>query len=544
MRWGETAVDARRWLEARPKVELALFAAVLLFGIVARVGTLLYRPSLWGDEAALALNVEPRSFFELGKPFVYRQVAPWGVLAGMKLSTLFVGATDFGFRLFPFLGGIVATAAVYPVARRIAGPIAALSAMFFIGCSSTLTYYGAEVKPYAIDAAVAGVLMFLTVRVLDRPHERARWWVMGVAGVVAGWISLPSLFVLGACGATLLMDAWSSARDLRRVGLIAALGLVWVVAFAVHYQMVIVQSAVASSKGASAYWDPGFAPFPPKELSDLRWYVGRYFYSYSNPGGLAHKYLAGAIGGAGIITALVRKQHKLLMLVAGPALLALMASMLRKYPAIERLLMFAVPSMGILMGVGIAVIAERRSWLVGAVAVACIATVTVPVLPETFEFTYAPAAEPDFEDLARELSARKEPGDLVYLSGAGLGTVYDHYGPKYELPMDYLGRYEPRRLDDNGRFVNLPRLVDDVFGRDRVWFVLSTYQGTKDPKVVGRSEESLFAFMTRYLDRHGARRLETVDGYGMVLILYDLSEVVRPEGDDKYENDARVAQSS
>lgn len=539
----ERAVDVRRWIEARPRVELVLFLAILAFGLTARIGQLAYRPCFWGDEAALAMNIEPRGFLELGRPFVYRQVAPWGVLAGIKLMTVLFGATDVGFRLFPFLGSVIALLVVYPIARRVAGPVAALVALFLMASSSIVTYYAAELKPYTIDAAVAGVLIWLTLRLLDAPEQRRRWLALLAAGVAAGCLSLPSLFVSGACGAALMFDAWSSGRDFRRMGVVAAIGVVWIVAFAVHYQAVIVQSTVTTSKGASVYWDGGFAPFPPLELSDLRWYVGRYLYTYQNPGGFAHKYLAGALGFAGFVTLVVRRQWRMVLLLVGPAVLVLIASILHKYPVLERLLMFGVPMMTVLMGVGAAAMVQSRSWVAGVAALACVFTVTVPKLDETFDFFVYPTPQVDFADLARELSTRREPGDLVFLAGSGLGTTYDYYGPRYGLAKDYLGKYDPRRLDDEGRFVHLPRLAEQLFGRPRVWFVLSTYHGDKDPKKVGRSEEPLSTFLPRYLDRYGGRAVSRIDAAGMILVLYDLSRAVAPEGAEKYENGVRVAQT-
>ncbi len=535
--------DVRRWLEARPRVEIALFVAILVFGLVARLGQLWYRPAFWGDEAALAMNIEPRGFLELGRPFVYRQVAPWGVLAGIKLTTVLFGASDLGFRMFPFAGSVVALLVVYPIARRFAGPVAALVAMFLMACSANLTYYAAELKPYAIDAAVAGILVWLTLRVLEARHDRVRWFVLIAFGAFAGCLSLPSLFVSGACGAALLHDAWTNGRDLRRIGVIAAVGVLWVGAFAVHYQAVIVQSSVATSKGASVYWDPGFAPFPPKDLSDLRWYVGRYLYTFQDPGGFAHKYLAGAIGFAGFVVAVARRRVQMLILLVGPALLCLLASMLHKYPALERLLMFGVPAMVVLMGVGLAAMIERRAWIGGVAALACLLTVSMPRLEESFDFIVYPISGVDFEDLAAELGAQREPGEPVFLAGSGLATIYDHYGPKYGLAKDYVGRYDPRRFDDEGRFIHLPKIAETLFGRPRVWFILSTYEGSKDPNKVGRTEEALSKFIPRYLERHGGREISRVEAYDMILVLYDLSGAVPPEGAEKYENGVRVAQS-
>lgn len=517
---------------------------VVVAAFAARIGQLWFRTSLWGDEAALALNVEPRAFLDLGQPFVYRQVAPWGVLAGIKVMTLLFGTSDMAFRALPFVGSLAAVLLVYPLARRLAGPTAGLVAMVLMGASLWMAYYAAETKPYAVDAAVTSLLMVLTARVLEAPDRRSRWVVLVGVGALATWTSLPSLFVLGACGAALVYDAWRSGRGGRRIFVIVGIGLFWIVAFAVHYQMFVVQSAVSTSKGAAIYWNPGFAPFPPKDLSDLRWYVGKYFYAFSVPGGLAYRYLAGVVAAGGFVWAMSKRRYLLCLMLGGPAVLVVVASMMEKYPVIERLLMFLVPVMMIFVAVGVARLLDDRRWSLRLLGIASLAGVVAPVLGSTFDFLALDGRPADFASLLEVIEERREPGEPIYLAGAGLATVFDHYGPKYGLGREYVGTSDLREFDPEGRYVRLPEMAGMVFGEPRVWFILSTYYDAKDPKIVKRSVEPLSRFVPRYLDRCGGRRLSTVEAKDIELVLYDLSEATLPPGPDKYRNGEQVARNN
>lgn len=510
-----------------------LLAAVILVGITLRILALASRSALWGDEAALAMNVEPRTFFELGRPFVYRQVAPWGVMAGIKIATLIFGTSDAAFRMFPFIGSVSAMVIVYPVARRIGGRSAGLLSVALVAVSNWGVFYATETKPYAIDAGVAALLFWLCARVFDARDRREPLISLTLVGIVAAWTSLAGLFVLGACGAALLWDALTE-RDVRRIGIVSAISAVWVFAFWVHYNGFIVKSGVPGSANAIAYWNPGFAPFPPKELSDLRWYFGKYFYAFEVPGGLGVRYVTGLVAALGIWVT-YRRSKQMGILVAGPIALALLASMIDRYPIIGRLLMFATPTIAIVVGVGLGRLIEDRRPALRVAAVALGLLIIAPATSKALD-RVGPLNRANFGDLMTALGQRRQPNEKVLIAGQGMATMYDHYGPKNGLGKEFLSTDDVRTFGEAGRFVFLPEAAGLVFGDDRVWLILSTFVDSRDPKRLKRDTEPLSTFIPRYFERHGGIRLETHVADDTTLLLYDLSAAVVPAGEARFEN--------
>lgn len=523
--------DTQGWsLQRRPRLELALFVVIFLLGVVPKVATLLSRGAFWGDEAALAMNIGPRGFFELGRPFVYLQVAPWGSMAGMKLMTLIFGESELGYRAFPCLGATLALALAYGLGRRIHSPIAGLVAMFLTGTGYWLTHYSSELKPYAVDAAVAAALSLACVVALQQPERPRSWAVLAGLGVVGAWTSLPSLFVLGGCGLALGLDALQNRRGKRHIAKVAAVGVLWLVAFFVHYQTFIVRSRLATSKKVVKYWSDGFAPFPPTSLAELKWYPGKFFFFFESPGGMSLRYLAGAIFLFGLYALIKRGKLNFAIILFAPAVFAILASAVGKYPSVGRLMLFAVPAMMVMVAVGVCefMLQPRLPLRLAGLALALV--LVVPGFPQTYNPLLHPHERRDMRDIMAEIAQHRQPGDALFMAGGGLATIWDFYGPGLNLPKFYTGVDNLQYFDEDGNFPALKELADKTFGHQRLWLVSATLEFPVDEKKAGRSGEPQHTFITRYLERHGAKGTLRLSVDDLNLYLYDTTQAVLPEG--------------
>src|SRR5437868_12434581 len=95
-----------------------LFGAALLLGLCLRGWHYLANPSVWHDEAALALNVLGKSFHDLLGPLYFAEAAPPLFLWAEKSISHFLGDGPFSLRLLPFLASLAALLGFASVARR------------------------------------------------------------------------------------------------------------------------------------------------------------------------------------------------------------------------------------------------------------------------------------------------------------------------------------------------------------------------------------------------------------------------------------------
>ena len=523
-------------LEDRPGLRRVLVALVFVLGATPKLIYLYSHGALWGDEAALAMNIGPRGFLELGRPFAYLQVCPWGAMAGIKVFTLLLGTGEVGYRALPTVAALAAMAFTYPLGARVHSRAAGLVAMFLTGLGYWLTHYSAELKPYSLDAAVAVILLWLAVRALDAPTDpKTHGWLL-LGGLIGAWTSITSLFVLAGVGAALAFDALSQRRGLRRVAVVAATGVAWVVAFAVHYRLFLVRSAVASDKKAVAFWSDGFAPLPPTTLAELRWYPAKFFYAFVGPGGLGLRYLAGAAFLLGLYLLYKRGKLAYIVLLVSPLVFVLAASMLKRYPMLGRLVLFMIPSLMVPIAVAAAEGLAHAHKAARVAALALPLLLVAPMLGQTWARVRPVPEQRDMRHVMQEIAAGYQPGDVIFMAGGGYGTIFDFYAEQYGLPKVYVGVDNLLHYDEDKNFPHLAEVPPLVFGEPRVWFMGSTIWSEADPKLAHRSPEAPATFLGRFFAKHGGRKLSSSSAQDMVLERWDMSQAVTPEGPAAIEN--------
>jgi hypothetical protein len=284
-------------------------------------------------------------------------------------------------------------------------------------------------------------------------------------------------FVLGGIGTALFLDA-IAARDGRRtmacVGTIAC----WLTSFGVCYLVSLRQ--LGNNQYLLDYWTSHFLPLPPTGQGDLLWLADHFFTFLAYPGGLGGTEIKiGGIAAAFCLIGLVamaRERWQMAVALAGPAVLALLASGLHKYPFAGRLLLFLVPLMLLAVGRGaIAVATALRSsqsfaaWLlIGLLALA-------PALETYQNFRHPPRSE-ELAPLLNSVREEWQPGDKVYVYyGAAPGFTFytreNPFPPGVVIGREHRGERTPYRDE-------LAQLAES----GRIWIIFShTYQ----------SEESL-----------------------------------------------------
>lgn len=329
----------------------------ILAGAAARAWALSQRGSLWLDEAELALSVMTRSFGALAQPLDWGQVAPVGYLWLERAVAGHAEVPDRWLRIVPWCAGVALPWLLWQLGRRMVGTgVGALSAVTAAGSLLALRY-STEAKPYATDAAVAAVLLLIAWEASRSPQVMARWWVLAAGAVLAVTLSIPSVFVIAAIGAAIAIDA--TVRQARGVRWVALPALALSAAlFAVLWFAAYGPGATGSQQ--HAYWAPVMLDLTADDrvvrvirvLMELTWIPLRW--TASLPGAAAGT----ALWVAGLAFVAQRRRSDAVLL-AGPVVIAALASVMGVYPFSGRLAFFAVP--GVWVAQAAAIIGIRNA---------------------------------------------------------------------------------------------------------------------------------------------------------------------------------------
>jgi hypothetical protein len=370
-----------------------------------------------------------------------------------------------------------------------------------------LIYFSSEVKPYALDLAVALALLGLAMD--GSAASRDGFPRLALAGAAAVWLSFPAVFTLAACGLALAVSAW---RRRDRPGLAAAGGaaLWWATSFAVYY-------AVSLSKFVRAswvldFWSRGFLPLPPRSLSDLYWPARAFGALFADPGGIGFRGLAifCFLVGAAVLW---RANRFHLALLLGPMLAALAGSGLKLYPFQGRVLLFVVPAILLLIAGGAERVRELAAGrMKGVYALLVFLLLFHPALLAT-RALLRPRTREEMKPVLGQLQARRQEGERIYVH-AKAEPAFAYYAARYGLDRGPVltGTW-------SGDEAGARRDLETLRGGGRTWIVLSH---TWRPD--GSSDEKRFLPL---LDAAG-RRLEEFRAPGAAVYLYDMTP--RPAG--------------
>lgn len=410
--------------------------AIAWVGVGLRLAWYLERRPIWLDEAMLARFIIARPMAQLiGMPLGDGQVAPIGFLVLERLAVVAFGSGELALRLVPVVAAVLSVWLFLAVARRTVPPELVPVAMALFAANRALVAYGAEVKQYSSDVAVALALwlVWLVVR------ERGRVWPLVMVGAVLVWVSQPAILVLGGLwGATLVLGP---ARERVRMSL-AAVG--WGASAALAAWVSWHRVSSGDLAYLRAFWADGFPGNPARALDHLM----------RVPPGVV--WLALALIGLWIA---VRARRTPLLLGVGPVAAAYVAAVLGWYPFADRLVLFLVPIVVLL-------IAQVR-WAV----LLALPQLVVSLLPVRHE---------DLRTIARAVLAQNESGDAVYVY-YGAVPAFSYYAGGTSVSADAGGCHRGEG--------------------DKYFLELDRYRGRRLWLVVGHSYRGEDSLLTRYLGR-------------------------------------------
>jgi hypothetical protein len=489
------AIDRAQARPLRGSVGDHLAAFLVVAGVILRLRAYLAARSFGRDESNLALNVIRRSFPGLLRPLDEDQGAPIGFLLLDKATVELFGRNEYALRLIPLLASLAAFPLFVTVARRLVGPGAVVAALALFVVAEPLTFYASADKQYACDVAVTLAILACAASpggILARPA-----W-LAIVGSVGVWFSHPAAFVLAGVALAWALFDRGGAR-----GTALAVAGAWAANFLGEYWISLHQ--LQANDRLRNYWARWFLPFPPRSPDDLRRACDLILGIFEDPVGLPAVSVAATLTVLGVIALGGRARRALVLLVA-PVGFAMIASMLRLYPALGRLMLFAVPLFAMLIAAGLDYVRRgcgRESRIVHAVLLA--ALLAKPG-PRALIALIRPPQGEELKPVLRAIERQRRPGDAIYLYFASepAFVFYSRYADRPVLP-DVEVIVGGNGFFDHGAY---PRDARRLAARGgRAWLVFSHVLPDDEPTILGLLGP--------------ARRLEAIQAFGASAYLYD-----------------------
>jgi len=415
-------------------------------GMLLRSIDYLRNRSLSSDSAVLAMNIIEGSFSDLVQPLLRRQAAPTGFLFLEKLSVTVLGESEYALRLVPLLASLASMFLFYRLAKRCLRPVWVSFVLALFAVGGWLIHYSSQVKQYSTDVAVALLIVVVAIKVESLNKSPSRSICYGCLGAIAVWFSHPSIFVLAGVEIVLLSKyLWQ--RDWNGAVWRAVPCSLWGLSFAASYVLILRDSS--NSEYLQRWWNSTSA-FMPWSGEAFLWLARTIASAFEVPAGLHFVRLAGLLFVVGCAVAVYRPSPApLLVLSAVP--FALIASVIHKYPFQDRLLLFIVPSLLVLVGLALEAISQRTELLASLLAV------TLLLHPLIGSLRGPPILE-DVKPVLSYIRGNWREGDALFVY-RGARRAFSYYGSRFGFQESDLHRAS----DD----------AENLLKRQRVWIMYS-----------------------------------------------------------------------
>lgn len=456
---------------------------VVLLGIAARIAQYLACSSLWGDEGYLLLNLQ---HYDLHRLLTGRldyvshalgyltstQAAPPLFLLILKRIVDTFGSSEYALRFVPLLMGILYLPAFALLARRLLPPSIAFFLVGFLAFSDKLVLQAATVKQYSGDILITSLLLLIVfARYPQCPMRRLLLAALFTAAAV--WFSHTAIFIFAALSLAYL-------PVFARQGLIGWTRYVLVnflvfISFALLWWFSI---RVQRDPYLDEFWAKGFADYSrplrlPLWLADNL--VELFSYALRPLGSLILVPL-----GFGVFDLWRSRRFDLLIALAGPFLLIVLAAFLHQYPlAAQRITMFLIPPAFLLAGHGLHAMRRLLPNLWNLLWWSLPAAIFIGLLIGCFAQLVLIHPRTQLRPAIDYLRAHRQPNEPVYVASESFSATFLCYWPNPDpqihlapdpklpqapIPDDHfwlLVRIEPRRPDRVQGLLNPPNAVLD-----------------------------------------------------------------------------------
>jgi len=426
--------ELRQW----PKNATRTVWLIGLAGALIRLVRWYHWRSLWLDEIMLSYSIVHRGWHDLlFKSLMYWQGAPVGFLAAAKTCAILFGTGERSLRLPALLASLASLPLFIGMIRRTLAPRGGILAMTLLAVLPPMVYYAQEVKQYGFDVLATLAVTYTAMRVMQDGNRRRALWTYFGTGAAAIFFSHAVIFVLAGTGLTL------AGRQLLSKRLHALLPLIaitagWTILEGINYHYflaLLAQGPIHDGLVQSWAERDGFMPQSPVGAVIWLWNsFRRIIFGYSTMRIQADQLaeLAAVVG----IAALWRYRRWALLLVLGPVLLAMLASLTRQYPFAERLVIWTVPAFTLLIAAGLDWLCGKgdRPRLLFSILVTLLIFIPCLALTGWCIANSRNGGNEESKPVYQYIAAHWQPGDAIYLyREANLSFYYYSQQPDVQL---------------------------------------------------------------------------------------------------------------
>jgi hypothetical protein len=461
-----------------------ILGGVIGLGAVLRLRQFFLGRSLWLDEATFANGILDSRLTDLLTE-TQRFVDPAGYVVLTKLGVAVLGQRDYAFRWISLLAGIGLILVSALLARRIFETAAARVAFTgLIALAPVLTYYSNEAQQYSLDVLAAVAVIWVFVSYED---WRRGFGILVLTGVVFPWFSYASIIILFGVGFSLAVG-WLRDRSYKKIAAITS-------AWGLSALIALIQARmVTRTEFLEDYWTSGFAPFPIRSWSDLRWYPESVagiaesgwfvegFVQREPPTPSVASWLIFVLMVVGAM--LIARRRPWIGLALGMVVVSAFGmSALGMYPFGSRPGLYMVPIAFLLAVEPLDWAIRRRSWswrVPGAIAgLVLVVLLAVPSL----RLFFSPETNSDMKGALSFVVENWEPADSLIVQGWS-SQAFDFYEPQFEL-QDHIVLVLSRTFDLR---LFLDELGPDPNSLGRTW-LLFTHRQSEGEELVNELAE-------------------------------------------------------
>jgi hypothetical protein len=414
-------------------------------GILLRIVYYFSDRSLWLDEAALTLAIINTPWDNIYIP-IYNGLpnsAPVGYAVLLKTVIFLGGTSEIALRFVSIVFGTATVCLFWRYLEENFNRKVSLTALLYFSLNPQLVYYSAEVKFYSIDVFSIILLLLLFSR-FEKLTNARNAIVFTAFAMVLQWFSYVTIIVSVGMIAAAIFSKIVIEKKANPDAILFGIGCMLMIHFFCYKFMFI--DPINRTSHLYDFWVNAFAPFP-KSMNSLSWYINFIQHFMENPLGFLHivffSFIALLIGFYSCF-----KSNKIFFKsLFGIFLTSYCVSLFKMYPVYERLGLFLVPVVLIVIAMGLGYLLNKNKW--GRVCGILLFFILLIVpLCDALHNVFSPFRPENMKPLVKRIMTTSNLNECVYVY-YGAVPAFEYYAKRYKLTNYIIPVCKDRTKFDN-----------------------------------------------------------------------------------------------